>query len=356
MKIQLTRQFFLRNIVLTVCFGTCLIWGCTLAPSHPAPTLVSSVPSADEGLSVDEIATLSSLEKLDDHPLYTMRYVGAYPPVLQFSPPSGWSCALFAALGDPDNQLYGRNFDWNHSPALFLYTDPPEGYASFSMVDIEYLGFTRERANRLLDLPLSERKALLGATALPFDGMNEMGLAVGMAAVPPGDMEPDPSKRTVGELGIIREILDHAATVNEALEIYSLYNIEMSEVPLHYLVASAAGESALVEFYQGEMVVFRNEDPWQLATNFLVASTAGKPEGECPRYDRINRSLQTAGGEFSIEEALDVLENVSQGGAQVQSSTQWSIVYNLTSGEIQVVMGRAYAAGAHALHLSLGGR
>ena len=36
--------------------------------------------------------------------------------------------------------LLGRNFDWYEHPALILFTDPPDGYASVSMVDISYLG------------------------------------------------------------------------------------------------------------------------------------------------------------------------------------------------------------------------
>jgi hypothetical protein len=328
-----------------------LLMGCAQAQTLTAPAPLTTIPPSDVVLSEDDIATLSSLEKLDDHPLYTMRYVGAYSPVLQLRSQPGWGCTLFAALGDPKSRLYGRNFDWPHSPALLLFTDPPDGYASVSMVDIEYLGFAGEAAGDLLKLPLNERKALLDAPSLPFDGMNEMGLAVGMAAVPPGGMKPNPAKETIGELGILREILDHAASVGEALEIFTRYNINMSEVPLHYLVATAAGESALVEFYQGEMVVLHNEEPWQLATNFLVAATAGKPQGQCPRYDRISQKLQAAGGAFSIQAALAALEDVSQGGPQVQSPTQWSIVYNLTSGEIQVVMGQKYAVGAYTLVL-----
>ncbi len=252
----------------------------------------------DQTLSADDIATLSSLEQVDDYPLYAMPYVSAYTsPMLTDASLSqlraldlevpqacqtAWGCALFAALADAGTRLYGRNFDWRFSPALLLFTDPPDGYASVSMVDIAYLGFEGDRSESLLDLPLSERQSLLGAPALPFDGMNEQGLAIGMASVPPGEMQPDPNKKTIDQLAVIREILDHAATVDEAVEILSSYNIDMGQVPLHYLVASAAGEAALVEFYQGEIQVFRSEDPWQIATNFLVASTAGHPARPVP--------------------------------------------------------------------------
>jgi hypothetical protein len=198
---------------------------------------------------------------------------------------------------------------------------------------------------------LSERRRLLEAPALPFDGMNENGLAIGMAAVPAGGMRPDPNKKTIDQLAVMREILDHAGTVDEAIKILSRYNIDMGNVPLHYLVASAPGDSALVEFYQGKMEVFRNESPWQLATNFLVAATGGRTQGQCPRYDRLSQRLRANRGQLTIEGALNLLAEVSQGGPETQSSTQWSVVYDLTSGEVNIVMGRKYAEEAHTLHL-----
>ncbi len=191
--------------------------------------------------------------------------------------------------------------------------------------------------------------------SLPFDGMNERGLAIGMAAVPPGDMETDPNKPTIDELAVMREILDHAASVDEAINLLSSYNIVMSTIPLHYLVASAAGESALIEFYQGKMIVYRNEEPWQIATNFLVASTGGKPEGQCPRFDRIARELQAAEGRLNNAEAIQLLSDVSQAAPASEAPTQWSVVYDLSSGDITIVMGRKYSNEAHKLHLDLVG-
>ena len=309
----------------------------------------------------DESASLFSLEQVDDYPLYTMRYFGTYPgrdrsngssdlskPIVasaQSSCRAAWGCSLFAALGDDDDRLFGRNFDWNFSPALLLFTDPADGYASVSMVDIEYLGFAGDRSKNLTDLPLEKRRSLLDAPSLPFDGMNEKGLAVGMAAVPEEDMPYDPQKRTLDELEVIREILDHAATVNEAIDILGSYNIDMGDVPIHYLIASAAGESAVVEFYRGEMVVFRNESTWQVITNFLLASTNGNPQGQCWRYDRINQRLNEQEGRVSSRDAIRLLEDVSQEG------TQWSIVYNMTSGDLQVVMGHDYSEKAHTFNL-----
>lgn|GEM_PF-244361 len=314
----------------------------------PAEQSATPTPSEAEAPALSEVEreamTLGSLEQVDDYPLYTMHYYGPYnqrassaggvanPP----HPNPTWACSLFAALGDADSMLYGRNFDWEYSPALLLFTDPPDGYASVSMVDIAYLGFGEVSAGTLTDLPLAERRALLDAPFLPFDGMNERGLVVGMAAVSPGEMHPDPDKESIGSLMVIREMLDHAGSVDEAVAILQSYNISFGGPPLHYLIAGPSGRSALVEFYQGEVVVLLNEADWHLATNFLRASVGESAEGQCGRYDKLSRRLAETEGRVTTQDAMDLLAEVSQ------ESTQWSIVYGMGSGDINVAMGREY--------------
>jgi uncharacterized protein YceK len=195
----------------------------------PSPTVTLSASELD--LSEQDFRTLKTLEKVDDYPLYTMTYYGDYRDRLSSElnrRDVAWGCSLFAALGDEHNMLYGRNFDWEHSPALLLFTNEPGAMASVSMVDIAYLGFRGAKADAIMDLPLSEIEALLDAPFLPFDGMNEIGLSIGMAAVPAGDMQLDPEKETVGSLGVIREILDYASYVDDALEILRTYNVDPS--------------------------------------------------------------------------------------------------------------------------------
>jgi hypothetical protein len=304
---------------------------------------------------VKPVATLHSLEQVDGYPLYTMHYYGPYEQAMSTADVLGrlmdvapstsnhagtqpeWACSLFAALGDSDHQLYGRNFDWQYSPALLLFTDPPDGYASVSMVDIAYLGFGSRQLDGLTNRALMERSPLLLAPLLPFDGMNEHGLAIGMAAVPPGGMRPDPKRDTIGSLMVIREILDHAGNVDEAVAILRSYNIDMSGgPPIHYLAADASGRAVLVEFYQGEMHVIPNQSPWHLATNFLRAGAGDAPRGKCWRYDTIDERLTDAEGQITAREAMGLLADVSQ------TSTQWSVVYRMSNGEVNVAMGRGY--------------
>jgi hypothetical protein len=329
---------------------TLLLAGCSVDLfSHPTEE------TRADGLSQDEAATLNSLELIDDYPLYTMHYYGGYAhraalrgddegweeaaqlPVETLVGSPSWACSLFAALGDEDNMLYGRNFDWEYSPAVLLFTDPPDGYASVSMVDIAYFGFGGSEAGTLLDLPLDELSPLLDAPFMPFDGMNERGLVVGMAAVPPGEMQADPNKETIDSILVIRKILDQASTVDDAISILESYNINYrGGPPLHYLIADPSGDSVLVEFYQGEMVVIPNDEPWHLATNFLRASEGESAQGLCERYDTLFENLSETGGQITESEAMGFLQEVSQEG------TQWSIVYGMSAGEVTVVMNRQY--------------
>jgi hypothetical protein len=321
-----------------------LLGACSTPRDTPTPFTAPATATEPSRFSGDEIATLKSLKKVDDHPLYTMQYFGEYTaretsllPLTQKTNPI-WACSLFTTLVDEEQRLYGRNFDWQYSPALLLFTDPPDGYASVSMVDMEYLGFSGQSFLNLADLPLEDIEALLQAPYLPFDGMNEHGLAIGMAAVPDGNMQADPSRETRGSLGIMREMLDHARDVDEAVGIINEFNIDFEGgPPLHYLMADAKGRSVLVEFFRGEMKLTWNEQPWHFATNFLLASVGNPREGGCWRYNRIDDRLKEKQGVLDAISAMDLLSEVAQ------DNTQWSVVYQMSLGKVSVVMGRDYA-------------
>lgn len=352
----------LRPPIIALALVLLIVAGCagpveapvTVGPTRPAtgPTVAPTPPPPVDqgdlaGLSENEIAALESLEQVDDYPLYTMHYRGPYrraaaagpfrsPEVVPAPAVLPWACSLFAALGTPGHMHYGRNFDWEYSPAVLLFTDPADGYDAVSMVDIAYF-FTPGEAGDLTDLPLSERRALLNAPFWPFDGMNERGLAVGMAAVPYSEMPYQADQEGIGSLEIIREILDHAATVDEAIAIMQGYNLNWEGgPPLHYLIADASGRAALVEFYGGDMVLIPNQGSWHAATNFLRTAAGGTGQGACWRYDYVYQRLDETGGRLTAGEAMELLAGVSQ------DITQWSIVYGISDGAVQVAMGKQY--------------
>ena len=135
--------------------------------------------------------------------------------------------------------------------------------------------------------------------------------------------------------------------MDQAVAIFESFNIDFRDGPsLHYLITDSSGTSVLVEFYQGEMHVIDNQSNWQQATNFILSSTGETPQGHCWRYDRIYDQLSEKKGRMMPSEAIELLAEVAQ------DATQWSVVYEMNSGDIQIVLGKKYDD-MHLLHLDL---
>jgi len=280
----------------------------------------------------------TGFRKVDDYPLYVLHYEGDYgfgeylatgeTPLVGYIHVPG--CTVFTAMGGGET-LMGRNFDFPSNPALLLYTDPPDGYASVSMVDLGYFGYSLSNLPQEGDLD-----SLLAALYLPFDGMNEKGLAVGMAAIPEALAPTAEGKTTIGEIQVIRLLLDYAGDVDEALTLLEEYNVEMTTPPIHYMIADGSGESVVVEYIHGEMHVLREEMPYQVMTNYIIQGAQTGLDAPCWRYRAVYEGLSGCNGVLSAGEAMDLLSEASQ------SSTIWSIVYDASTGEIHVAMGHSY--------------
>jgi hypothetical protein len=333
------------------------IAGCAIERQDlPSESVSGSTNQTGEGPEVigpqdNESRTLASLRKVDKHPLYVMHYYGDYgftdylkkgTPSIYLPVPAGprvygreEACTVFSTLNKNGNMIFGRNFDWYDHPALILFTAPPDGYASVSMVDISYLGFGMDDT-LWLDLDL-----LLKTPYLPFDGMNECGIAIGVMLVPHAEGGSDPSKATIGDLEVVRLVLDYAGSVEEAVSLLRQYNVRF-DTPLHYLISDRSGSSAVVEFVGGEVNVIWGEEEWQVSTNFLFSEcTLSGATSDCWRYNAAYEVLDRANGDISQGEAMKLLEDVSwHSGTDI--STQWSVVYNLTTGDIDVAMGRRF--------------
>ncbi|MBN2412427.1 linear amide C-N hydrolase [candidate division KSB1 bacterium] len=291
--------------------------------------------------------TLSSLKKVDDYPLYVMTYYGDYG-FADYLKTGRWqtadvrvhvsnfACACFSALNGDGNKLFGRSYDMRNRASLLLFTDPPGAYSSLSMVDLSYFGFGTSTS---LDSPgtqLSFLRPLLQTPYLPFDGMNEHGLVIGLMAIPHAESPYDPEKITIGEIEIIRLVLDYARNVDEAIGLIKKYNVRMDNPPIHYLISDKTGRSLIIEFVNDDMKIIRNTGPWQVCTNFIL-SEFDKPEAaNCRRYNYLWSCLQEKNGSISTDYAMIMLENVAQ------PHTMWSNVYDMSAGYIYACVGRQY--------------
>jgi hypothetical protein len=315
----------MRRTVTAILLAILAVAGCQSGTAEPE----SAPPEPTAWAGRD--ASLTTLRQLDDHPLWTMRYSGGYDRLKDVTTPppaTPFGCSLFATE-NPANPIFARNFDWDANPALLLFTEPPDGYASVSMVDVSYLGLTGgDTSPDLADE--ANRARLADAPLLPFDGMNAEGLAIGLAAVPDAQAATVPDRPTVDGVRIIRLVLDQAATVDEAVAIFERHNIDFSDgPPLHYLVADATGKSVVIEFVDGEVTA----QPARTAVNFTLA---GSDESTRQSDDRYRTASAGLPGATDWRAAMDLL------GRVVQGHTQWSVVYGLTTGEVHVATDKKF--------------
>ena len=205
----------------------------------------------------NELRSLMSLKKIDNYGMYQMTYYGDYgfddflevgasndadietfvtKRLLKGLPidlgVTGDGCTAFVVKNGNGNILFGRNFDFTYAPSLQLYTTPDNGYASVSTVNLAFAGYSE---NNLPDGSFFDCFLTLAAPFLPFDGMNEKGLAIALLAVPEADVPYDPDKITLNTTTAIRLVLDKAATVEEAVDLLKQYNIYFSGgIECHY--------------------------------------------------------------------------------------------------------------------------
>jgi predicted choloylglycine hydrolase len=293
-------------------------------------------------ISYGPVRTMASLERVDDYPLFVMRYHGTYFFDLFAEHGIDWpifkkfykamnpdACTSFAALSNEGDAVFGRNFDWLHRSSLLLFTDPPGGYASVSMVDLYYYGL-----EGMQEIPWKKRLKLLGTPYAVMDGMNEWGVAVGQNAVPIKKLPYDQNKPTLISNQLMRAVLDHARDVNEAITLIQKYNPNFPVVYCHLHIADVSGNSVVVEYVDGRMVLNRSDKPWQVSTNFLLSEA--QAESGCWRYDLASENLNKAEGNLSEDEAMKLLQSVKL------SNTVWSVVYNLSTGTVRVAVGKDY--------------
>jgi choloylglycine hydrolase len=240
-----------------------------------------------------------------------------------------YTCTCFSAFGE-DIRLLGRNYDWSARSSYFIvFTYPPNAYSSVSTVDMYFFNYDHnqppgdeENLNTIRTLPY-----------YPFDGINEKGVAVGMNALDQAQAPHDPSKVTIGELQLIRLVLDYAASTKEAISLIQQYNIRMENPPIHYLIADSSGHSIVIEFVNGEMIIMENSNPWQVTTNFIITGLDSPDTAPCWRYKSVCETLDQTNGMLTEIDAVNLLQNVTV------SSTRWSTVFNLNTKQILIAMG-----------------
>lgn len=245
-----------------------------------------------------------------------------------------FGCSTIAVQSPEGDALFGRNFDWENCEAMVVESHPENGYASLSTVNMDFI--TQNVGGGMVGMALNlDEVKTLAALYAPLDGMNEAGLAVSVnmiqdsAAIEQNTDKPDITTTTA-----IRLLLDQAGSVEEALELLGQYDLHGSMgMMIHFAIADSTGRSVAVEYVDNEMIV--TETP--VLTNFYLAE--GEKQGigteqSHERYDILMNQLEET-PQMGMEDVRDALDSVSKDNFGEFESTEWSIVMNLSAGEVR---------------------
>lgn len=239
-----------------------------------------------------------------------------------------FGCSTISSLGT--DKLFGRNFDWNHCNALIVKSKPPTGYTSISTVN---MNFIQSNAGFSLDLLPDDIKTIAALYA-PLDGMNEKGLCIAVNMISDNaTIEQNSNKPDITTTTAIRLLLDKAANVDEAITLLQQYDMHASMgMMVHFAISDANGKNVAVEYINNEMVV--TETP--ILTNFYVSIGEKYGIGSTQsreRYDILTKALSD-NNNMTTEQMKNALDSVSKDNFNEYESTEWSIVFNQTSGEV----------------------
>ncbi len=346
-----------------------LLTGCDNQPRYTE--IITVTPLLDPAVVADppyssrdrNDATLATFQTFDD--LQVMTFFGDFDQMIQFQhhqfmrrfigdgsgtgPRRG--CAMFEHRTGRAGGLVGRNFDNRDSRVMVGWFYPTAGFASVALVPLADLGYTP--AEPFDPANGQHRKSLLYAPVMAIEGMNEKGVMVTLASLNRRPVTRDPTRESRFLIHLVREILDHAGSVHEAVSIAERYNVfdnGRDVISHHIFLADPHSGSAVLEWRDGMMHLVKDGGPWQVVTNSdLFDVPMADRRRSCDRYDTMCKEMMKQDKPLAWRQAMDVLAEVRQknrtyeiDGERLKVSTQWSAVFDTGRREIHLTLAGDY--------------
>ncbi len=228
-----------------------------------------------------EMAALTTLKKVSDHPYYTMEYdnfnyddllseeCDTNDEVIQFYKSKFFKGLSGAFPGENKNdyvtrgslafssrtnfnaQVRGRIYNSYDTPILMVIAKPENGYKSWNIVDMADLGLnSRESINQWYNNAFQT----VAASYCVSEGINSEFFGVSLISCPVAECD-DTSKVNITPFLAVRLLLDRVATVDSAIDLLKDYDIDFSGGAYHFSVSDKEGKSAVIEYVDGKMSV-----------------------------------------------------------------------------------------------------
>jgi hypothetical protein len=251
-------------------------------------------------------------------------------------------CSTFNVRTPDGKVLMGRNFDYKESRVMVVWTHPKKGYRSMSVCNQNHALYVDLRKSRR---PLR----VLAAPYISMDGINEKGLACAILELLGKPTRQQRGKTPITTNVALRGVLDTCATVEEAIAFLKKYDMrDVLGACYHYFFTDADNNSAIVEYVDGDMYVYRQKKPDESMklTNFFIT-----PHGVCrekgrDRYEKMECALNDT-PVMDENRAMELLKSVMvcfRSKYKVfRITTSWSAVFNCTDRSMLLCAGMDYS-------------
>ncbi len=251
-------------------------------------------------------------------------------------------CSTFNTRTPSGQVIMGRNFDFKEAKCVIVWTHPRDGYASMAIADQDMMLYGDVRKSK-------RRLHLMASPYACMDGVNEKGFAAAIL-----ELVTKPTSQKTGKPPIttniaLRAMLDMCATVAEAIALLEQYDMhDLLGASYHYQVTDAQGNSAIIEYADNVMHVYRQSEPderLQLTNFFITPDAKIKKDMGRNRYHSIQCALRDS-PTMTEEEAMRLLaESRLYYRSPVKlfmNGTLWSAVYNCTKKTMLLSLWRDY--------------
>lgn len=170
-----------------------------------------------------------------------------------------------------------------------------------------------------------DRARVLGVPYEMQDGMNAHGLALVTFTASGTEIGSYGNKIPLCYYSLYRAIIDRCKTVDEVLDFMEHYTMAPQDNISHFQIADANGNSAIIEYVKGEMIIIRSDKPYQICSNFLIYDNPKMEGFGKDRYLAYQDHLDAHEGIVDEDTAFRLLhEN------HIPGDENYSVVFNLT--------------------------
>lgn len=172
----------------------------------------------------------------------------------------------------------------------------------------------------------------------PQGGINEYGICLDWAMVPPQKFKADTSRKDLDD-DITYKILKKCRNIDEVIALVKQYNCSHFAAE-HLLVSDRNGDSRIIEWSGSDYVFLRKTADYQLITNFNISNP--KPGWyPCERFNTAEGNLKNSKGmKLNIEDVRNILDKTHQEGSY---PTIYSYIVDEKSLDIYIFFNHDYS-------------